>query len=105
VSRLWGEAFGIYVCVGGPEKDVIKSQIQRVFLLKLKNANGLLKGREPSKEIRWVSRDRCRRCFHNRLARQLTRHFSQTGPGNQLSARAAAMVTVSLRGFLRGESE
>jgi hypothetical protein len=39
------------VCVGGPEKDVIKSQIQRVFLLKLKNANGLLKGREPSKEF------------------------------------------------------
>jgi len=39
------------VRVGGPGEDVIKSQIQRVFLLKLKNANGLLKGRKSSKEF------------------------------------------------------
>jgi hypothetical protein len=42
---------GIYACVGGPAKSVSGGQIQRVFLLKLKNANGLLKGRESSKEF------------------------------------------------------
>jgi len=42
---------GIYVCVGGPAKEVTGGQIQRVFLLKLKNANGLLKGGESSKQF------------------------------------------------------
>jgi hypothetical protein len=45
------ETSGIYVCVGGPAKNVSGGQIQRVFLLKLKNASGLLKGRESSKEF------------------------------------------------------
>jgi hypothetical protein len=51
IRILEQKASGIYVCVGGPGKDVSKSQIQRVFLLKLKNAGGLLKGRESSKEF------------------------------------------------------
>ena len=51
IRILEQEASGIYVCVRGPGKDVIKGQIQRVFLLKLKNTNGLLKGRESSKEF------------------------------------------------------
>jgi hypothetical protein len=51
IRVLEQEASGIYVCVGGPGKDVVNSQIQRVLLLKLKNANGLLKGRESSKEF------------------------------------------------------
>jgi hypothetical protein len=42
---------GIYACVGGPAKIVSGGQIQRVFLLKLKNASVLLKGRESSKEF------------------------------------------------------
>jgi hypothetical protein len=42
---------GIYVCVEGPGKHASSSQFQRVFLLKLKNANGLLKGREDVKEF------------------------------------------------------
>ena len=42
---------GIYACVGGPAKSVGGGQIQRVFLLKMKNASGLLKGRESSKEF------------------------------------------------------
>jgi len=45
------ETSGIYVCVGGPAKNVSGGQIQRVFLLKLKNADGLLKGRESWKEF------------------------------------------------------
>jgi hypothetical protein len=49
ITILEQKVSGIYVCVGGPGKDVSNSQIQRVFLLKLKNANGLLKGRESSK--------------------------------------------------------
>jgi hypothetical protein len=40
---------GIYVCIAGQTKDA--SPIQRVFLLKLKNANTLLKGRESFKEF------------------------------------------------------
>jgi hypothetical protein len=42
---------GIYVCVEGPGKNASSGQIQRVLLLKLKNANGLLKGRESWKEF------------------------------------------------------
>ena len=42
---------GIYVCVEGPGKNASSGQIQRVFQLKLKKANGLLKGRESSIEF------------------------------------------------------
>jgi hypothetical protein len=42
---------GIYVCVNGQTQKQSGSQIQRVFLLKLKNGNGLLKGRESWKEF------------------------------------------------------
>ena len=42
---------GIYVCVNGQAQKQSGSQIQRVFLLKLKNGNGLLKGRESWKEF------------------------------------------------------
>jgi len=42
---------GIYVCVDGRGKNASSGQFQRVFLLKLKNANGLLKGRESVKEF------------------------------------------------------
>jgi hypothetical protein len=42
---------GIYVCVEGPGKHASSGQFQRVFLLKLKNANGLLKGTEDVKEF------------------------------------------------------
>jgi hypothetical protein len=41
----------IYVCVQAPGKDANSGPIQRVLLLKLKNANGLLKGRESWKEF------------------------------------------------------
>jgi hypothetical protein len=41
---------GIYVCVSGKTQGQ-SSHIQRVFLLKAKNADGLLKGREASKEF------------------------------------------------------
>ena len=42
---------GVYVCVQGSGKNAASGQIQRVYLLKLKNANGLLKGRESWKEF------------------------------------------------------
>jgi hypothetical protein len=42
---------GIYVCIDARSKDANSSQIQRVFRLKLKNASGLLKGRESWKEF------------------------------------------------------
>jgi hypothetical protein len=41
----------IYVCVQGLGQNASSGQIQRVFLLKLKNADGLLKGRESWKEF------------------------------------------------------
>jgi hypothetical protein len=41
----------IYVCVKGPEPSANSGPIQRVLLLKLKNADGLLKGRESWKEF------------------------------------------------------
>jgi hypothetical protein len=41
----------IYVCVQGPGQNASSGQLQRVFLLKLKNADGLLKGRESWKEF------------------------------------------------------
>ena len=51
IRILEQKAFGIYVCVKGPGKNASSGQIQRVLLLKLKNANGLLKGRESWKEF------------------------------------------------------
>jgi hypothetical protein len=42
---------GIYVCVSGTAQGRSGGQIQRVYLLKEKNADGLLKGREASKEF------------------------------------------------------
>jgi hypothetical protein len=51
IRILEQESSGIYVCVQGTGKDASSGQIQRVFLLKLKNANGLLKGRESWKEF------------------------------------------------------
>ena len=51
IRILEQKASGIYVCVEGPGKNASSGQIQRVFLLKLKNANGLLKGRESWKEF------------------------------------------------------
>ena len=41
----------IYVCIQGPGQSARSHQIQRVFLLKIKNADGLLKGRESWKEF------------------------------------------------------
>ena len=41
----------IYVCGQGPGQNASSGQLQRVFLLKLKNADGLLKGRESWKEF------------------------------------------------------
>jgi hypothetical protein len=42
---------GIYVCVRGPGQGADSGPIQRVLLLKLKTADGLLKGRESWKEF------------------------------------------------------
>ena len=41
----------IYVCVQGTGKNASSGKIQRVFLLKIKDADGLLKGRESWKEF------------------------------------------------------
>jgi hypothetical protein len=49
ISVLQETQSGIYVCVNGQSKKEGSEQFQRVFLLKLKNADGLLKGRESSK--------------------------------------------------------
>src|SRR5208282_4352286 len=51
IRILEQKASGIYVCVEGLGKDASSGQIQRVFLLKQKNADGLLKGRESWKEF------------------------------------------------------
>ena len=51
IRILEQKAFGIYVCVNGQAQKQSGSQIQRVFVLKLKNGNGLLKGRESWKEF------------------------------------------------------
>jgi hypothetical protein len=42
---------GIYVCLNAQPQEQSSGQIQRVFLLKLKNGSGLLKGRESWKEF------------------------------------------------------
>jgi hypothetical protein len=41
----------IYVCVAGPGENANSGKIQRVFLVKLKNSDSLLKGRESWKEF------------------------------------------------------
>src|SRR5882762_4321254 len=42
---------GIYVCFNGETQKQGSSQIQRVFLLTVKNGDGLLKGRESWKKF------------------------------------------------------
>jgi hypothetical protein len=44
-------ASAMYVCVRAPAQDAKSSPFQRVLQLKLKNADGLLKGRESWKEF------------------------------------------------------
>ena len=51
VRILEQKSSGIYVCVQGPGENAASGQTQRVYFLKLKNANGLLKGRESWKEF------------------------------------------------------
>jgi len=51
ISILEEGKSGIYVCLNGQADNVSSGRIHRVFLLKLKNANGLLKGRESWKEF------------------------------------------------------
>jgi hypothetical protein len=51
IRILEQKSSGIYVCVEGPGKNASSGRFQRVFLLKLKNANGLLKGRESAREF------------------------------------------------------
>jgi len=51
IRILEQKASGIYVCDEGPGQDASSENFQRVFLLKLKNADGLLKGRESWKEF------------------------------------------------------
>jgi len=51
ISILEESKSGIYVCLNGQGENESRGRTQRVFLLKLKNANGLLKGRESWKEF------------------------------------------------------
>lgn len=51
ISVLEENKSGIYVCLKGQAQNQSGSQIQRVFLLTLKNGNRLLKGRESWKEF------------------------------------------------------
>ena len=51
IRILEQKASAIYVCVQAPGQDVNSGPVQRVLLLKLKNENGLLKGRESWKEF------------------------------------------------------
>jgi len=51
ISVLEENKSGIYVCFNGEAQKQGGSQIQRVFLLTLKNSNGLLKGRESWKDF------------------------------------------------------
>jgi hypothetical protein len=51
IRILEQKASAMYVCVQAPAQDAKGSPIQRVLLLKLKNADGLLKGRESWKEF------------------------------------------------------
>jgi hypothetical protein len=51
ITILELKASAIYVCVEGQRQKATSGQIQRVVLLKMKNANGFLKGRESSREF------------------------------------------------------
>lgn len=51
ISILEESKSGIYVCLSGQAQNESSSHIQRVLLLKLKNSDGLLKGRESWKEF------------------------------------------------------
>jgi hypothetical protein len=51
ISILEQNDSGIYVCVRGPGQRADSGSFQRVLLLKLKNTDGLLKGRESWKEF------------------------------------------------------
>lgn len=45
------KASAIYVCVESQGQNATSGHVQRVVLLKMKNANGFLKGRESSREF------------------------------------------------------
>ena len=51
ISILEENKSGIYVCISGQAQAQNNTRIQRVFLLKRKNAEGLLKGRESWREF------------------------------------------------------
>jgi hypothetical protein len=51
ISVLEENKSGIYVCFNSQAQKQSSSQIQGVFLLRLKNGNGLLKGRASWKEF------------------------------------------------------
>ena len=51
IKRLEQKSSEVYVCVAGPGENASGGKIQRVFLVKLKNSDSLLKGRESWKEF------------------------------------------------------
>jgi hypothetical protein len=51
IKLLEQKSSGVYVCVAGPGEKAGSGKIQRVFLVKLKNSDSLLKGRESWKEF------------------------------------------------------
>jgi len=51
IEVLEAKKSGIYVCVSSQPQNENGGRFQRVFSLKLKNADGLLKGRESWKEF------------------------------------------------------
>jgi hypothetical protein len=51
ISILQENQSGIYICLKGQAKNQSGSGVQRVLLLKAKNADGVLKGWEASKEF------------------------------------------------------
>jgi len=51
IRILEQQSTGIYVCFEGPARNARAARIQRVLLLKLDDGNGLLKGKESSKEF------------------------------------------------------
>jgi hypothetical protein len=51
IQVLQAQKSGIYVCVNSQPANESRGRFQRVFLLKLQNANRLLKGRETWKEF------------------------------------------------------
>jgi hypothetical protein len=51
IEVLEAQKSGIYVCMNSQSQNESGGRFQRVFLLKLKSANALLKGREAWKEF------------------------------------------------------